>query len=281
MSVNGRLEKFWLQELTKPAFEDWLENEDAPVVVIGLGAIEQHGPHLPLGTDSFDAMAMINEVAKSTNSVCVLPTWIGYSPHHMGFKGTITFSEDTYLNVLLDTMSSLAQHGVKRFVFYSGHGGNSNIMNLAMQMAKQHLNVMTFYPRGPRGTETQRKNMDQMRRHNDLHSGVGETNAALYLFPDLVEMWRLDDWEPTLDIDPKLRGFMDPDRDDYELISQVVSACREPRTDDFSRDGIYGFNDPRESDPEEYKRHFEERSQFYVDFINLWKTIPLPPAFRD
>ena len=132
LSVNGRLEKFWLQELTRPAFEDWLKNEDAPVVVIGLGAIEQHGPHLPLGTDSYDAMAMIQEVAKRTNSVCLLPTWIGYSPHHMGFKGTITFSEDTYLNVLLDTISSLAQHGVKRFVFYSGHGGNSNIMNLAI-----------------------------------------------------------------------------------------------------------------------------------------------------
>jgi creatinine amidohydrolase/Fe(II)-dependent formamide hydrolase-like protein len=154
-------------------------------------------------------------------------------------------------------------------------------MNLAMQMAKQHLNVMTFYPRGPSGTETQRKSLDQMRRFNDMHSGVAETNAALYLFPELVEMWRLDDWEPTLKMNQRLREYMNPDREDYPLVSQVINACREPRTDDFSSDGIYGINDPRSSDPEEYRRHFEERSQFYVDFINLWKTIPLPPAFRD
>ncbi len=75
MSENGKLNKYWLHELTRPAFEDWLENEPEPVIVLGLGAIEQHGPHLPLGTDSLDTMSMIEEIGKRRNSVCVMPSW--------------------------------------------------------------------------------------------------------------------------------------------------------------------------------------------------------------
>jgi creatinine amidohydrolase/Fe(II)-dependent formamide hydrolase-like protein len=47
LSVNGKLSRFWLWELTRPAFEDWLSNEPAPVVALGIGSVEQHGPHLP------------------------------------------------------------------------------------------------------------------------------------------------------------------------------------------------------------------------------------------
>jgi len=280
MSENGKLTRFWLHELTRPAFEDWVENDPSPVVVIGLGAIEQHGPHLPLGTDSLDAMALIHEVARRSNSVCVLPTWVGYSPHHMAFRGTVTFSEETLLGVLMDTIGSLAEYGVTRFVFYSGHGGNSNILNLAMQMAKRHHNVMTFYPRGPSGSETARKMAELSARYNDIHSGPIETAMILLHNPELAEMWRLEGWTPKFSIDPKLREFMDPDRPDYELVRQIRAASSEPDLDDYTSDGITGVSDPREADPEFYRKRFEERVQFYVDFIELWKTIPVPPAFR-
>jgi len=281
LSENGKLSRFWIHELTRPAFEDWVENDAAPVVVIGIGAVEQHGPHLPLGTDTYDAMALVHEVAKRSNSLAVVPCWPGYSPHHMGFRGTITFSEDTLLGILMDTVGSLADHGVKRFLFYSGHGGNSQILNLAMQMAKRYHNVMTFYPRGPSRSETARKLAELSARYNDIHSGPTETAMILLHNPELAEMWRLDDWTPKLKLDPKLMEFMNPDRDDYELVRQVRAACGEPDLDDYTSDGIAGINDPREADPELYRARFEERVQFYVDFIELWKTIPLPPAFKE
>jgi len=141
MSENGVLSKFWVQELTRPAFEDWLENEENPVVVIGIGSIEQHGPHLPLGMDSLAVKARIHKVASRTNSVCVHPCWPGYSPHHMGFAGTITFSWETLMGVLMDTIGSLAYHGVKRFVLMNGHGGNTATMNLVAQTAKREFDV--------------------------------------------------------------------------------------------------------------------------------------------
>jgi hypothetical protein len=76
------LEKYWIHELTRPAFAEWLEGEKSPVVVIGLGSVEQHGPHLPLGTDSLTAWEHVQEVARRSNSVCVLPCFLS---HHIGF----------------------------------------------------------------------------------------------------------------------------------------------------------------------------------------------------
>jgi len=66
MSEKGVLSKYWITELTRPAFEDWLEHEENPVVVIGIGSIEQHGPHLPLGMDSLAVKAIIHKVASRT-----------------------------------------------------------------------------------------------------------------------------------------------------------------------------------------------------------------------
>jgi creatinine amidohydrolase/Fe(II)-dependent formamide hydrolase-like protein len=281
LSENGKLSKFWLWELTRPAFEDWIDNEPIPVVIVGVGSIEQHGPHLPLGTDSLVARHFVHEVAKRTNSVCFNPCWPGYSPHHMGFRGTVTFKEDTLLSVLMDTIESLANHGVKRFVMSNHHGGNRNIFNLTSQLAKHYFNVMVAQPSGPSETELAKVHEDRQKRYWDVHSGPIETGGALALFPELVEMDRLEDWKPALKMDPKLFEFMDPDRDDFELVSQIRSATMPPVNINFTSTGIYGINDPRTADPEEYKKRFEERIQFFTDFIKIWKTIPIPEAFKD
>jgi creatinine amidohydrolase/Fe(II)-dependent formamide hydrolase-like protein len=198
----------------------------------------------------------------------------------MGFPGTITFSENTLLAVLMDTIGSLAQHGLKRFVLMNGHGGNTNIMNLAVQVAKQKFRVMVAAPTGPSDTAMAKAIEERQKRHWDVHSGPSETGTALLLFPELVEMHRLKDWDVTLKLDPELLQFLNPDREDYELVSQVFRACSQPNTDDFTSSGVYGKNDPRDAGPEEIKVRFEERVNFIVAFIKLWKTIPLPPAFQ-
>lgn len=281
MSENGVLSKFWLHELTRPAFVDWLENEEYPVAVIGIGSIEQHGPHLPLGMDSLAIKEYIHAVASRSNSVCVHPCFPGYSPHHMGFPGTVTFSWDTLLGVLMDTIGSIAAHGVKRFVVMNGHGGNTQIMNLALQLAKRKHGVMVYAPTGPSDTEMAKIMADRQKRHWDVHSGPSETGTALLLFPELVEMGNLDGWEVTLKKHPQLMKYLDPDREDYELVRQVFAASGEPNTDDFTSSGVYGKNDPRDADADEIRVRFEERVEFIVEFIKLWKTIPTPKAFLD
>ena len=280
MSMNGKLDRFWLWELTRPAFEDWLQNEPAPVIIIGIGSIEQHGPHLPLGMDSLASQFFTHEVAKKTNSVALCPTFPGYSPHHMGFKGTVTLSDNTLLAILMDTIGSLADHGVKRFVLSNHHGGNSQVMNLAIQLAKREYRVMVHAPSGPSRTELAKLVEDRQKRYWDVHSGPTETSTALLNFPELVEMWRLKDWRPTLEIDPRLMEYMNPDRGDFEVVSQVRAACGEPDTDDFTSSGVYGINDPRTADVEEARKRFEERVSFFAEFISEWKKIPVPPAYQ-
>ena len=279
MSEKGKLKRFWIQELTRPAFEDWLENEPAPVVIIGIGAIEQHGLHLPLGTDSLGVVEFIHTVASKTNSVCVHPCWPGYSPHHMAFPGTITFSEDTLKGILLDTIESLTSHGVKRFVLINYHGGNTNISKLVAQIAKREFNVMVATPEGPDETELAKEIQRRMDKYFEVHSGPRETSYALHYFPELVEMWRLEDWEnPTL-IEEKLQEFMDPDREDFELVNQIFHASLPPNTHDISKTGQYAINDPRTASPEKGMQMSDEAIDFLVGFINLWKTIPLAPAY--
>lgn len=280
MSEKGVLKKFWLWELTRPAFEDWLDHEPAPVMVLGIGSVEQHGPHLPLGMDSLGSQFFVHEVAKKTNSIAICPVFPGYSPHHMGFRGTVTFSDQTLLAVLMDTIGSLAEHGVKRFVISNHHGGNTQVMNLAIQLAKREYRVMVHAPSGPSRTELAKLAEDRQKRYWDVHSGPTETSLALLNFPELVEMWRLGDWKPTLKIDSKLMEYMNPDRSDFEVTSQVRTACSEPDTDDFTSSGVYGINDPRTADVEEARWRFEEHVNFFRDFITEWKKIPVPPAFQ-
>jgi creatinine amidohydrolase/Fe(II)-dependent formamide hydrolase-like protein len=148
-------------------------------------------------------------------------------------------------------------------------------------MAKRKFRVMVAAPVGPSDTALGRLHAERQKRYWDVHSGPTETGTALHLFPDLVEMQRLDDWVVTLKMDDRLIEFLDPDREDHELVSQVFRASVEPDTHHFTSNGVFGRNDPREGDPEEAKRRFEEKVIFLVDFINVWKRIPLPPAFRN
>lgn len=281
MSENGVLNKFWIQELTRPAFEDWLANEPDPLVIIGIGAIEQHGIHLPLGTDSLGVREFIFEIASRTNSVCIHPCWAGYSPHHMAFPGSLTFSSETLLNILLETIEGFAQHGVKRFVLINHHGGNSATMNLAVQIARRKFKVMVSTPSGPRNTETAKKIQDRMTRYFEVHSGPRETAYALHYFPELVEMWRLEDWENGVILPKELLEYMDPDRDDFELVNQVFMASLPPNTEDITRNGQYATTDPRKADPNEAAISMEESVQFVVDFINLWKKIKIPRGYQN
>jgi len=91
----------------------------------------------------------------------------------------------------------------------------------------------------------------------------------MLLFPELIEMWRINDWTPTLQLDKMLMGFLDLDHEDYELIEQDRAACAEPNLDDFTPRGIYGTNDPRTADVDEAQLRYEERVRFLVNFINI------------
>jgi hypothetical protein len=155
-------------------------------------------------------------------------------------------------------------------------------MNLAIQLAQRAFHVMVASPTGPSKTDLAKEIDYRMGKFNERHSGPRETAYALQYFPEFVELERLDSWESTLEVDPRLMEFMNPDRDDYELVSQLFRTCRGYNTDQFTSSGCYSTSDPRTADPEEARKRGEERVGFLVDFINLWKTIPVEAtAYKD
>ena len=96
------------------------------VAVLPLAAVEQHGDHLPVFTDTAIADELAHRVEEALpNTVALLPTlWCGSSHHHMGFPGTLSLRSDTYVNVLLDLVDSLIHTGFRHIFLLNCHGGN-------------------------------------------------------------------------------------------------------------------------------------------------------------
>lgn len=94
-------------------------------VVVPCGAVEQHGRHLPLDVDAVHADRLAQEVAQRLGTALVAPTIrVGVSPHHMAFPGTLSLRPETFEAVYSDYCASLAAHGFRSILCFSGHGGN-------------------------------------------------------------------------------------------------------------------------------------------------------------
>jgi creatinine amidohydrolase/Fe(II)-dependent formamide hydrolase-like protein len=99
---------------------------EGAVVIVPMGAIEQHGPHLPLNTDIYDALAIAQRAAELVEEFPVLvapPIWWGLSNEHMDLPGTINVRLETLTAVVSDVCHSIHAHGFDKIVLLSGHGG--------------------------------------------------------------------------------------------------------------------------------------------------------------
>lgn len=116
----------------------------ARLAIIAVGSLEQHGPHLPLMTDSAIAEALAGRVATELGSDAVLLPPIGYglSEHHLGFAGTITLRPDTMLGLFADIFESLRHHDLRRVLVINGHGGNIDLLRLAAREARRDHGMM-------------------------------------------------------------------------------------------------------------------------------------------
>ncbi|MFM8267025.1 MAG: creatininase family protein [Ilumatobacteraceae bacterium] len=161
------------------------------IIVQPLGAIEQHGPHLPLSTDSVIASAVARAAVDRVGDefdVWLLPT-LDYtkSNEHAWSPGTVWLSATTLLLVLDDLGRCIALTGAQRLVFLNGHGGNSSLGSVANRDLRLAHGLMTFlaHPGVPpdQGGESAANELGM-----GVHGGHDETSLMLHLVPHLVDM---------------------------------------------------------------------------------------------
>ncbi len=129
-----------LQELSWSQVAKYLQTDDR--IIIPVGSTEQHGRFAPLGTDTYVAVALANDAGEKSDVLVAPPVWMGWSPHHLVRPGTISIRAEVLIELLFDTISSLAGHGFAHFVVVNGHRVvNISWMQIAAERAQRELKV--------------------------------------------------------------------------------------------------------------------------------------------
>lgn len=132
-------------ELTQPEIAAQLEKY--PLVILPAGSVEQHGMHLPTGTDILAANVIAHAVAERMDGLVLPGGPLGVTPMHMPYEGTISLRPETYIDLVKDTCASTARHGAKKLLILNWHEGNSAALALAADaLHREHgMSVVTVH----------------------------------------------------------------------------------------------------------------------------------------
>ena len=259
---NGTTKRYLLGELTSLEARDRFAEVD--VALLPVGAIEQHGPHLPLDTDSFDADYLAREVARACSDPkpLVLPLIsYGVSYHHEEFSGTISISNETLSKMVYEIGMSAARNGIKKLVIINGHGGNGPTLNFAAQMINRDSQIFVAVDSG----ETSDVDIDELTEtHNDVHAGEVETSTSLATRPELV---RMDLARPSI---PKFSIR-------YLNFSSKRGISWYAYTHRISVDGTMG--DPTRANAEKGKKIWRIMTEHLVKLVEELKSLTLKEMY--
>jgi len=133
-----------LGNLTYVDIREYLKEKDT--ILVPMASLEQHGPHLPLYTDTITAVEVSKRVAEMIAVLHTPPLWMGYSPQHMyaagSGRGTITVRSSTLLNLIHDVARSLIHHGFNRIIFINGHGSNVKVIDPVLRKLRYETGAL-------------------------------------------------------------------------------------------------------------------------------------------
>ncbi len=249
---------YLLGELTWPEAQVRLKEVD--VALLPVGSLEQHGPHLPLDTDSFDAFHLAKEVASACSDPkpIVLPLIpYGVSYHHADFSGTLTITPKTLSQLVYEVGMSVAKNGITKLVIINGHGGNIPALQFAAQMVNRDAHIFTCVETG----ETSEKDLLALTETpNDVHAGEIETSTTLAVRPHMV---RHD----------KKKKFIPRFSSRYMNFSSKRSVDWYARIAKISPTGVLG--DPTKASREKGEKMWALMIKHVVEFVEDLKNISL------
>lgn len=183
--------KYLMLDMTVGTFANWLKETD--VVLLPIGSCEQHGPHMPLGTDVYGALLAACQAAELAQVPVAPCITFGWTPYHMGKPGAITLRDQTLFNLLYDVCRSLIHHGFNKIVTCIGHRGSiPALKNVARKIRYETgaLIVTGYDVDLVRGVGF--SVFELQKGEGDLraarHGGEVETANVLAWNPDLVDM---------------------------------------------------------------------------------------------
>ncbi|MGD2295397.1 MAG: creatininase family protein [Candidatus Aminicenantes bacterium] len=261
-----------LQEISWFDVQQYLKTSD--MVIIPLGSTEQHGPHLPLGTDYYESFGMCKMISEQTGVLVAPVVLAGYSVYHSGFPGTLNLKPETLELVLFETAEMLIKYGFRKFMFFNYHGGNrvaeSKVIyriNHTTEAVAVNIGIGSPFQTGGERIEGVTQ---------DSHAGIGETSLMLYLNPELVKMERAQ--KPKMKYTPQMEELMRLSQD-HRVLGAVLGALQAVpegtkkggASHEISSNGIWSDGDPQRSTRERGERNAQRMVRNAVRFIEAWK----------
>jgi creatinine amidohydrolase len=144
MSTESKFRSYKITNLTYVDIRAYLQEKD--IILVPVASTEQHGPHLPIKTDTVTAEEISHRVGEQIGVLYTPSIWTGYSPQHMhepgGGRGTITIRAETLLNLMYDVARSLIHHGFNRIVFVNGHGSNTKVVDPVLRRLRYETGAL-------------------------------------------------------------------------------------------------------------------------------------------
>jgi creatinine amidohydrolase len=182
------MKRFWA-ELSSP--EIAALDRPRTIALLPVGAVEQHGPHLPLGTDAMINAGIVERALAMLAAdvpLLVLPAMpVGKSDEHLSFSGTLTLDAETLRRLWTEIGAGVARAGIRKLVLFNSHGGQPQVMEIvARELRVRHRLVTVAYSWFAGGVPPGLFGDDEVR--HGIHGGAIETSMMLHLRPDLVRM---------------------------------------------------------------------------------------------
>jgi len=184
--------KTWIPDARNFAYLTWKQVDALPrertLLVLPTAAIEQHGHHLPLATDTLINNLLLGnalELLPADVPIYALPpVCYGKSNEHIGFPGTLSVSAQTFLAIVRDLGASIAAGGFKKLVLYNTHGGNTSLVDILARDLRAEFGLRTFSLFGSGGAS--HEGVSAQERTYGFHAGEIETAYLLHATPELV-----------------------------------------------------------------------------------------------
>jgi creatinine amidohydrolase len=261
-----------LQEMTWTDVAEYLETSD--MVMIPIGSTEQHGPHLPLGTDYYEALGLAGRISARTGVLVAPVVMAGYSVYHSGFPGSLSLRPETLEQVLFESAEILIRYGFRRILFFNYHGGNA----LSQENVIHRINHSTEAVAVAIGSGSPLQQGGEEFALFDYHAGIGETSLMLFLKPELVRMERAE--KPVMNLTSRMQRLFSLAADHPALMMVFNALLAVPEgtgkggsSSELSSNGVWSMGDPAQATKEIGEREAERMVENAVRFIEAWQSI--------